>query len=264
VKADDGLHITWPSKFQATGWWAEPGNVERKKEYQTERDALAQWFSDAHVYAEKNTPVYNSHLAGLTSILSGEATLYIHAKFASDIVSALQFVRNQNIKRTVLVTGSQVLQVLPLVKSMGIPVVLTRVHSLPVRPEDPVHLPMEVPGRLLREGILCALDYSGDMEIMGARNLGFLAGTCTGFGVTEEQALQLISSNPAKILGIEKETGCIKPGMDATFFLSSGPALNMSTQNLQHAWIQGRKIALESKQTLLYSKYRNMLEKGRY
>jgi hypothetical protein len=51
--------------------------------------------------------------------------------------------------------------------------------------------------------------------------------------------------------------------MEATFFISNGPALNMTTQDLRHAWIQGRKISLESKQTHLYSKYKTMLEKGR-
>jgi imidazolonepropionase-like amidohydrolase len=84
-----------------------------------------------------------------------------------------------------------------------------------------------------------------------------------GYGLTEDQALKLISSNPAKILGLENQTGSIKPGMEATFFISNGPALNMTTQDLRHAWIQGRKISLESKQTHLYSKYKTMLEKGR-
>jgi imidazolonepropionase-like amidohydrolase len=263
IKEDDGLHLSWPSRYQSTGWWAEPGVVERKKEYQNEREVISQWFTDARIYKEKPSPTYNSHLAGLATVLSGETTLYIHAKFASDIVTALKFVQSQKLKKVVLVTGSQVLQVLPLVKSMGIPVVVTRVHSLPVRPEDPVHLPMETPVRLIQEGILCALDYSGDMEIMGARNLGFLAGTCMGYGLTEDQALKLISSNPAKILGLENQTGSIKPGLEATFFISNGPALNMTTQDLRHAWIQGRKISLESKQTHLYSKYKTMLEKGR-
>jgi imidazolonepropionase-like amidohydrolase len=112
-------------------------------------------------------------------------------------------------------------------------------------------------------GIQVALDYSGDMEIMGSRNLAFLAGSATRYGLTKEQALQLITLNPAMIVGLDKTCGSLEAGKDATLFISEGDALDMSTQKLTHAWIQGRPVTLESKQTALYSKFSKMLEEGR-
>ena len=52
-----------------------------------------------------------------------------------------------------------------------------------------------------------ALDYSGDMPRMGARNLPFLAGTAAAYGLDKEEALKLITYNTAKILGIDNITG---------------------------------------------------------
>jgi imidazolonepropionase-like amidohydrolase len=102
------------------------------------------------------------------------------------------------------------------------------------------------------------------MEILGARNLGFLAGPATGYGISQEDALSLITRNPAKILGIDKRCGTIEVGKDASFFLSAGNALDMKTQNISQAWIQGRPVSMESKQTVLYEKFRNMLIDGRF
>jgi hypothetical protein len=44
------------------------------------------------------------------------------------------------------------------------------------------------------------------------RNLMFNAGTAVAYGLTKEQALQSITLNAAKALGVEKQTGSIEVG----------------------------------------------------
>ncbi|MFN8700344.1 MAG: amidohydrolase, partial [Flavobacteriales bacterium] len=61
---------------------------------------------------------------------------------------------------------------------------------------------------------------------------------------------------PAEILGISDRCGSLEVGKDATLFLSAGDALDMRTNALKHAFIQGRQIDLRSKQTELYEKYK--------
>jgi imidazolonepropionase-like amidohydrolase len=245
------------------GWWAEPGSIERNKEYLKEREDLERTFSEARMYHSSMVKQVNVKLQSFAGLYSGSTKLFIHAEFAADIVSAIEFARRQNLTNLVLVTGSQVLDVMDLVKDRKIPVVLSRLHALPKKPDDPVHLPVEVPAKLVSAGIQVALDYSGDMEIMGSRNLAFLAGSATRYGLTKEQALQLITLNPAMIVGLDKTCGSLEAGKDATLFISEGDALDMSTQKLTRAWIQGRPVTLESKQTALYSKFSKMLEEGR-
>lgn len=263
LKKADGMHVIWPSRYSVQGWWAEPGSIERNKEYLKEREELDRTFTEARMYHSSAVKQVNVKLQSFAGLYSGSTKLFIHAEFAADIVSALEFARRQNLTNVVLVTGSQVMDVMDLVKERNIPVVLSRIHSLPKKPDDPVHLTVEVPAKLVSAGIRVALDYSGDMEIMGSRNLAFLAGSAARYGLTKEQALQLITLNPAAIVGLDKSCGSLEVGKDATFFISEGDALDMSTQKLTHAWIQGRPMALESKQTALYSKFSKMLEQGR-
>ena len=74
-------------------------------------------------------------------------------------------------------------------------------------------------------------------------------------GLDKEVALQLISGNNAKILGIDNSYGTLAEGKSATFFLSEGDALDMRGNQLTHAFIDGRELSLETHQTELWKRY---------
>jgi imidazolonepropionase-like amidohydrolase len=57
-------------------------------------------------------------------------------------------------------------------------------------------------------------------------------------------------------LGIDAQCGSIEVGKDATLFLSDGDALDIRTNNLTKAFIQGRQISLETHQTVLNNKFK--------
>jgi imidazolonepropionase-like amidohydrolase len=98
------------------------------------------------------------------------------------------------------------------------------------------------------------------MERMNSRNLPFYAGTTAAYGLSKEQALQLITLNTAKILGIDSNYGSLEIGKSATLFISSGDALDIRTNNLTNAFIDGRKISLETHQTELWKRYSKKYE----
>ena len=104
-------------------------------------------------------------------------------------------------------------------------------------------------------GILISLGMEGQMERMNTRNLPFYAGTFAAFGLDKEVALQLITLNAAKILGIDSFAGSLEVGKDATLFISEGDALEMRGNILTNAFIQGRQISLETHQTELWKRY---------
>jgi len=93
------------------------------------------------------------------------------------------------------------------------------------------------------------------MERMGARNIPFHAGTAVAYGLPYEEGVKAITLTPAKMLGIDATCGSLETGKDATLFISKGDALDMRTNQLTAAFIQGRMIDLGSKQTELYEKY---------
>ncbi|HLT50309.1 MAG TPA: amidohydrolase family protein, partial [Arenibacter sp.] len=87
------------------------------------------------------------------------------------------------------------------------------------------------------------------------RNLPFYAGQLVQQGLSKEKALQMITENPAKILGIDRNYGTLEVGKSATLFISGGDALDMRTNQLERAFIDGRDISLETHQTELWKRY---------
>jgi imidazolonepropionase-like amidohydrolase len=94
------------------------------------------------------------------------------------------------------------------------------------------------------------------MEAMGARNIAFTAGTTIAYGLKYEKAVQSITLNTAKILGIDHLVGSIQSNKNATFFISSGDALDMRSNNVEKAYINGKEINLNNHQKELFNKYK--------
>tara|TARA_E500000075_G_scaffold125303_1_gene129003 strand:- start:622 stop:942 length:321 start_codon:yes stop_codon:yes gene_type:complete len=95
------------------------------------------------------------------------------------------------------------------------------------------------------------------MARVSVRNLPFYAGSFSSFGIDKEIALSLITLNPAKILGIDKDIGTLEVGKSATLFVSSGDALDIISNDVKHAFISGRNLSLETHQTRLWRRYSN-------
>jgi imidazolonepropionase-like amidohydrolase len=256
LRTDDAIHLNWPNIFAFSGWWAEPGNIEKNKEYDKQVNEIKSFFSEAKAFNElKNPAEKNLKLEAMRGLFNGTQTLFISANHAKEITQAVNFARSMGIIKIAIVGGEDSWLVTDLLKENNVSVVVKRLHSLPSLPEDDIDLPFKLPSLLQKAGVLFCLNYEGDMEVMGTRNLAFTAGTAATYGLTKEQALASISMNAAKILGIDTRVGSIEVGKDATIFVSSGDALDMKTNSLEHAFIRGRKIDLDNHQRQLYKKF---------
>jgi imidazolonepropionase-like amidohydrolase len=169
-------------------------------------------------------------------------------------------VKEFNIKFPVIVGAYDAHLIGKRFKDANIPVMLTRVHSLPELDEDAVDLPFKLPFLLNQQGIKFCLQNSGDMETMNARNIPFLAGTAMAYGLTEEEALRAISLSTCEILGIDKKFGSIEVGKSATLFVSVGPALDMRTNKVSLILVNGKFESVTNFQTDLYNKYKKKYE----
>ena len=87
------------------------------------------------------------------------------------------------------------------------------------------------------------------------RNIPFIAGTSAAYGLTKEEALQLITLNNAKILGIDNNYGSLVAGKSATLFVAEGDVLDMKTSVLTNIFINGERIKVENWQDDLSKKY---------
>jgi imidazolonepropionase-like amidohydrolase len=156
--------------------------------------------------------------------------------------------------RTVIVGGSDSYKIADYLKQNNIAVILNEMHKLPVMQDDDIDTYAKLPYQLQQAGVLyCINDFD---EMNRGRNLMFNAGVAVGFGLTKEQALQAITLNAAKILGIDKQTGSLEAGKDANILVSDGDLLDIKTNNIIYAFIQGRQINLDNKQKQLYERYK--------
>jgi imidazolonepropionase-like amidohydrolase len=254
-KADDGIHLNWPRKYTSSGWWAEPGNSNANEKYATTRDEIYAFFEQSLAYSQGNNSEIDLRLKAMQGIFSGDQRLFIHADFAPEINDIIDFSRRFNLKYPVIVGGSDAYLVADLLKENHFSVMLGRPHALPNFDESLTYDAYQNAYLLQKAGVPYCIQPAGDMEVMNARNLPFLAGTAWAYGLTEEEAVAAISLNVAKILGIDRQTGSLEAGKDATLFISDGNALDMRTNNVVCALIKGNFIDLGNHQKDLAKKY---------
>jgi imidazolonepropionase-like amidohydrolase len=254
-KADDGIHLNWPRKYTSSGWWAEPGNSNANEKYATTRDEIYAFFEQSLAYSQGNNSEIDLRLKAMQGIFSGDQRLFIHADFAPEINDIIDFSRRFNLKYPVIVGGSDAYLVADLLKENHFSVMLGRPHALPNFDESLTYDAYQNAYLLQKAGVPYCIQPAGDMEVMNARNLPFLAGTAWAYGLTEEEAVAAISLNVAKIIGIDRQTGSLEAGKDATLFISDGNALDMRTNNVVCALIKGNFIDLGNHQKDLAKKY---------
>lgn len=256
IREDDGVHLNWPGVYHRH---YDKGkiSIEKVKTYDQQLREIQSFFRDAKAYcsAGKQTLI-DLRFAALCDVLSGKKILYVHASDAKAMTEAINFKVEFSIPKMVIIGGYDAYLIADQLVSHNIPIMLERIHSLPRFNEDDVDLPYKLPKLLYDAGIKFCIQNEGDMERMGARNLPFHAGTAVTYGLPYEEAVRALTLAPAQILGIDETCGSLESGKDATLFISSGDALDMKSNAVTAAFIQGRLIDLSSKQTELYHKYK--------
>lgn len=256
IKSDDAIHLNWPSNYSRGRWWlGEPNVLKENKNYAKEIEELTNYFAQSKAYNANKTTPKDLPFEALNGLMDGSKRLFVHVDYEKGITDAINFAKAENIKHLVIVGGYEANNVADLLKQNNVPVLLQRTHSRPKGDDHDYDLPYKLATQLVNSGILVGLENAGDMERMNTRNLPFLAGTTVAHGLTKAQALSLITLNTAKILGVDDIVGSLEVGKDATLFISQGDALDMRTNKLDQAFIQGRTISLETHQTELYKRY---------
>jgi len=257
VKADEGIHLNWPNPYSRGRWWlGEDPTLKPNKNYATQVGKIITFFESAKVYDSEKNALHLPYQA-MKGLFSGEKTLYLHAEDEKQLVDGISTLNKVGVAKIVLVGGNEAPQQLNYLKENNIPVIVSRPHRLPDNEDHHPKAAFQLAAQLVDAGLLVSIDVSGRMERMYTRNLPFYAGSFAAYGMDKEFALQLITLNPAKILGVDAALGSLTVGKHATLFLSEGDALDMRTNIIHHAFIQGREISLETHQTELWKRYSN-------
>jgi len=258
-KMDNNLHFDMPNLLtrrggRGGGRFGQQPSGDPVQRALNQIEQVKNFFRSAKAYlAEKTHEETNLKFEAVKGLFDRSRKLFIHCDIVKQMLIAIDF-RKEFGFDVVIVGGSDSWQIADLLKANEIPVILNQMHSLPVMMDDDVDQPYKTPAMLQQAGVLFAINDE-DAQFRG-RNLAFNAGTAAAYGLTKEQALSAITLNAARILGIDDMTGSIEKGKDANIVVCDGDILDMKSQIITEAYIQGRQVNLDDKQKELYERYK--------
>lgn len=187
-------------------------------------------------------------LMALQPVLDGKLPLVVDVDRASDIEAVLRMAKDFGL-RVIIQGGAEAWLVADKLARAGVPVILNPFQNLPSSFEM-LASTMQNAAALHAAGVTIAFTQGGSHN---ARNVKQAAGNAVAHGLPWSAALEAMTINPAKIFGVENY-GRIAEGYDADIVIWEGDPLEVTTF-AEQVFIQGRKIPMESRQTLLRDRY---------
>ncbi|WP_339228661.1 amidohydrolase [Oceanobacillus sp. FSL K6-2867] len=192
---------------------------------------------EAQNYLQKEEKERKLDLENLAKVLKKEIPLRVHAHRADDILTALRIKREFDIDMTIehCTEGHKISEFIAehnVKVSVG-PTMSTRSK---VELKDKGWTTIKT---LIDAGISCSL--TTDHPVVGIDYLATSAVHAIRNGLSEQEALQTITLNAAKHLGIENRVGSIEPGKDADFVIWSGSPFDLMAK-VERVFIEGEEV----------------------
>lgn len=249
IKKDDGIHMNWPEQ---NPW----GNLEKQKEQiEKHTQSLKNFLTEAKHYCQQTPAVSNIRYEAMRPLFNKSAKLFVHVNTAKGIVNCIQFFKQQFPEiELVLFDAAEANYCIDIIKENNIKVVVTNIHSLPSNASKDIDQPYKTVAQLFNAGITVAVARNGSWE---SRNVMFNAGTVAAYGINPEQALQTITLNAAKIVGLDSLYGSLEKGKKASLIISDGDVLDMKSNNIVQAFINGEALTIDNEQKALAKKFQH-------
>jgi imidazolonepropionase-like amidohydrolase len=261
LRAPVALYVSWPSMAVIRAPGIRQSEEEQKKQRDQSLEELSRAFRDARAYRKARSAYEGNNAPGFVTDVRWEAMLpvlerripvVVRAYEMQQIQAAVAWAEQESV-RVVIAGGYDAWRVTDLLRKKNIPVLAGGILRLPSRRSEAYDEPFVLPKKLHEAGIPFAIISQGDAP--NERNLPYEAAQAVAFGLPPEEALKAITISPARIFGIDDRVGSLETGKDATLFITTGDPLDIRS-TVTAAFIQGRKVDLGNKQTVLYGKYR--------
>ncbi|MCH2136268.1 MAG: amidohydrolase family protein [Phycisphaerales bacterium] len=256
IEGDAGLVIEWPGT-ERSGWGRRGGGGGATNSGADRNiEELNRTFDEAQAWlnarqADPALPL-DSRWAAMAPAIEGTQPVFIKASTAGQIATAVAWAKGRNLD-AVIVGGEEADRVANILIEADVPVVVRGTHRYPVARHEAVDEPHTLPRRLRDLGVrFCIAPRDRPAHL---RNLPHHAATAVANGLTPDEGLRSITIDAAEIIGVGDRLGSLEPGKAATFIVTNGDPLEMTTQ-VEQAYIDGRAVELESRQSELRDKYR--------
>ena len=181
----------------------------------------AQEYVAAHAAydGEGPPPARDLHAETMARVLDGELALMVTANLVRDITNALRLADEFDL-RLWLDGAAEAHQVLPSIKAAGVPVLI---HPTMARAFGSAEsLSMTTAAQLADAGILFAIQSGYEAYVPKVRVVLFEAAIAASHGLGFERALAAVTSDAARLLGVDDRVGSLTVGKDGDLALYDG------------------------------------------
>ena len=176
-------------------------------------------------------------LEALGRVLRREIPWRQHCHRADDIATALRIAEEFGYD-LVIDHGTEAHLLADIIAARGIPVIIGPLFTSRSKVELR-NRSLANPGRLARAGVTIAI--TTDHPVVPINFLAYQAALSVKEGLDRDVALQALTINPARILGIDGRLGSLEAGKDADLVIWSGDPLNVLSR-VERALIDGAEI----------------------
>ena len=208
---------------------------------------------------ERDSLLTKVDAAALVPVLQGRMPAVVHVERASDILRVIDLKREFPNLKPILVGVSEGWMVADKIAAANVPVIASALNDLPSGFEMLAATQSNV-GRMVKAGVKVALGMINDEEGRQIRLLPQYAGNLVavgrvpgGTGVTQDQALMLMTRMPAEIFGLT-DLGTLEAGKRADVVVWDGDPLEVMSAPVA-VMIDGKSVPLVSRQTKLRDRY---------
>ncbi|MFA6958924.1 MAG: amidohydrolase family protein [Thermoanaerobaculia bacterium] len=182
-------------------------------------------------------PARDLAMEGLVDVLDGKRVVHWHTHRHDDIATALRISKEFGFK-VVLQHATEAGKLADEIAKAGAPCSIIFVDS-PGGKLETMELTWKYGAILEKAGVLVA--FHTDDPITDSRWLMRAAGLGVRSGMSRKVALEALTINGAKMLGLDKSVGSLEPGKDADFIVLSGDPLSAYTHVLE-TWVDGTRV----------------------
>ncbi|MFP6584309.1 MAG: amidohydrolase family protein [Candidatus Hydrogenedentota bacterium] len=235
---------------------------KRLEKHQESFEKTEAFMRDAKHYNDlrSSTPnmKINMRLEAMRPYVTGTKTVFFRAQSYKKILQSLKFAETYNLKAVIL-GGADAWKLADTLAEKNVPVIVTSIYTLPFSSfgggdsYERFDAHYENPGKLHEAGVLVATASTGTEF---ARQLASNAGFAVAQGMTQQAALESITINAAKILGLEDSVGSLESGKIADVIITTGDPTQAGTRTVG-MFIAGKPVTLDSLHERSHEKFTN-------
>jgi imidazolonepropionase-like amidohydrolase len=177
---------------------------------------------------------------GMVNILNGDLRLWLSCPTATDVAHGLRWAKEHGLENVVYVVSADAHKAADMLADANAMVALEGgLESVEIDPVSGKEKRTFAPKVFAEKGITFSI--GSEKNRMGPDRLGYQAALCMREGMSAGDALALVTSNPAKLWGLEGQVGTLVEGALGNFTLMSGDPLAADSQVL-HVWLRGNEV----------------------